>query len=227
MNSYLSSLKAIFETHTDQAKAGPMQAYMRDQFLFLGIRSPERNALLREFFADQGPPPIDELSDLVTALWDWPEREYQYAAQALIDKVNRQHHPEHIDLFEKTIITKSWWDTNDWTASHPVGDLFRRFPETRDETIAHWRVSDDFWLRRVSMLFQLRYKAATNVDLLFDLIRENLGSSEFFINKAIGWTLREYSKTDADTVKRFVADTDLAPLSHKEALKWLARRGEA
>ena len=49
-------------------------------------------------------------------------------------------------------------------------------------------------------------------------------SDEFFINKAIGWALREYSKTDADAVRAFVAETDLAPLSRREALKWLARQ---
>jgi 3-methyladenine DNA glycosylase AlkD len=227
MITYLDNLKTLFEANRDPVKAGPMQAYMRDQFEFLGIKSPERKMLLREFFQRHGPPDIADLPAYVLELWAWPEREYQYAAQALIEKVKRKHLPAHIDLFEATVVQKSWWDTIDWTASHPVGDLFRRFPDLRTQTIARWRQSDNFWLRRVTLIFQLHYKDQTDEALLFELIGENLGSTEFFINKAIGWALREHSKRNADAVRQFVSQHDLAPLSRKEALKWLARRDKA
>lgn len=89
-----------------------------------------------------------------------------------------------------------------------------------------WRCSDDFWLRRTCILFQLGYKSETDFDLLKDIIRENLGSKEFFINKAIGWSLRQYTRVDPDGVRAFVAETPLAPLSAREALKWLNRRSQ-
>jgi 3-methyladenine DNA glycosylase AlkD len=92
--------------------------------------------------------------------------------------------------------------------------------------LAQWRSSEDFWLRRTCILFQLKYKKETDFELLKAIIRENLGSKEFFINKAIGWSLRQYSRIDPNAVRAFVNETPLAPLSAKEALKWLKRQEE-
>jgi 3-methyladenine DNA glycosylase AlkD len=102
-----------------------------------------------------------------------------------------------------------------------VGIHFQRFPAVQDARLAQWRGSDDFWLRRTCILFQLNYKTDTDFELLKDIIRENLGLKEFFINKAIGWALRQYTRVDPDGVRAFVAATPLAPLSAREALKWL------
>jgi 3-methyladenine DNA glycosylase AlkD len=94
----------------------------------------------------------------------------------------------------------------------------------REDTLRRWRQSDDFWLRRTCILFQNKYKTGTDFDLLKAIICENLGSKEFFINKAIGWALREYTRVDPVGVRAFVAETPLAPLSAREALKWLNRQ---
>jgi 3-methyladenine DNA glycosylase AlkD len=96
-----------------------------------------------------------------------------------------------------------------------------RYPEIRDEHIGRWRKSDNIWLRRTTLLFQFPNKKNTDEALLFALINENLDSKEFFIQKAIGWALREYSKSNADAVINFVAHTKLPSLSHREALKGL------
>ena len=143
----------------------------------------------------------------------------------LLDRMRRQLRPEHITLVEHLITTKSWWDTIDGLASHTIGYLFATFPQVRETTVAHWRISDDFWLRRTTLLFQLGYKQKTDAALLFSLIEENLESDEFFIQKAIGWSLREYSKVAPDVVQKYVADTNLAPLSQREALKWMKNKG--
>jgi 3-methyladenine DNA glycosylase AlkD len=100
-----------------------------------------------------------------------------------------------------------------------------RFPEVRDEHIGRWRRQENFWLRRTTLLFQLRYKEQTDADLLYALINENLGDSEFFIQKAIGWALREYSKSDPLAVQQFVANSELSGLAHREALKWMKNKG--
>jgi len=68
-------------------------------------------------------------------------------------------------------------------------------------------------------LFQLGYKKETDFELLSEIIRENLDSDEFFINKAIGWSLRQYAYIDPKAVKDFVKSTQLHPLSRREALK--------
>jgi 3-methyladenine DNA glycosylase AlkD len=132
---------------------------------------------------------------------------------------------DHVPLLERLITTKSWWDTIDGLASHAIGELFLRYPDARDGTVARWRSSDNFWLRRTTLLFQLGYKDKTDEALLFSLIEENLDSKEFFIQKAIGWILREYSKTAPNVVQDYVAKTALAPLSEREALKWMKNKG--
>ncbi len=202
-----------------------MAKYMRDQFPFLGIKTPVRRSLLKGFVAEYGLPPLANLETILRELWQLPEREYQYSALTLLGKLEKKLPSKFVDTLEYLIVNKSWWDTVDLLAGHPVATHFRRFPQVRQETLPRWRSSDNFWLRRTTLLFQLHYKQETDVELLFSLIGENLDSDEFFIQKAIGWALREYSKTDATAVTQFVAATPLAPLSAREALKWLKNQG--
>lgn len=225
MHSYLQPLVTLLENHADAAKAAPMARYMRDQFPFLGIKSPERKTLFRQFIAESGLPQLQDLEAAVWDLWQLPEREYQYCAQDLLHRMRKQIRPDFVPLLERLITTKSWWDTVDGLASHAVGGLFTRYPDVREPTVARWRNSDNFWLRRTTLLFQLGYKDKTDEALLLALIEENLDSDEFFIQKAIGWVLREYSKTAPNVVQRYVALTTLAPLSEREALKWMKKKG--
>jgi 3-methyladenine DNA glycosylase AlkD len=126
-----------------------------------------------------------------------------------------------IKTIEHLLVNKSWWDTVDTLAGGAVGVHFQRFPAMREKYLAKWRKSDNFWLRRTTILFQLGYKKETDFLLLCDIIRENLDSKEFFINKAIGWALRQYARTDPQAVKKFVKVTPLEPLSRREAMKHL------
>jgi 3-methyladenine DNA glycosylase AlkD len=220
---YVDTLRAMLSNHADPSQAGPMRAYMKDQFPFFGIKSPVRAGLVRDFIDVHGLPPIDEFEGVATLLWQAPERECQYAALDLIERSLKRLPPESMIWIERLIVTKSWWDTVDQIASHVVGGLFRRYPELRDPWIERWRVADDIWLLRTTLIFQLCYKRETDSALLFSLIQENLASREFFVRKAIGWALREYSKTAPAEVEAFVNATPLAPLSRREAVKWLSR----
>jgi 3-methyladenine DNA glycosylase AlkD len=157
-------------------------------------------------------------------LWSLPEREYQYTACELLGRFEKKLPPEFIDTIETLLTTKSWWDTVVTLAGNTVGTHFKRYPSIREVTLARWRKSEDFWLRRTCILFQLKYKSETDFDLLKAIIYENLGSQEFFINKAIGWALRQYTRVDPEGVRDFVAETPLSPLSAREALKWLNRQ---
>lgn len=227
MDAYLKSLKTLYQQHANPVDAVPMRKYMREQFEFLGIKTPQAKALFKRFLAEQGLPNLADLDPLVRELWTWPEREYQYVALSLLGKLQKQLTPEFVPLLEHIITQKSWWDTVDSIASHNVGRLLKQYPHLRPEVIDQWRHSENFWLRRTTLLFQLGYKADTDASLLFALVAANQDSSEFFIQKAIGWALREYSKTDPTAVKTFVAEQSLAPLSRREALKWLKNHGLA
>lgn len=220
MHVYVRSLKELFEKNANPANAGPMKKYMRDQFEYLGIKSPQFKALQADFIKQNGLPSITDLDVIVRELWDLPQREFQYLATSLIGKMETQLEADFIATLEYLITHKSWWDTVDTIAGHPVGIMFKRYPKVKAKYLKKWRKSENFWLRRTTLLFQLAYKEETDFELLCELIKENLGSNEFFINKAIGWALRQYAWTNPSAVKKFVKATkELHPLSRREALK--------
>jgi 3-methyladenine DNA glycosylase AlkD len=212
-------LKALFEKHADAAQAAPMTKYMRDQFEYLGIKSPQFKVLFKQYLSEHGLPPVTNLNQIVRELWLLPQREFQYLGVSLMSRLENQLMPKSTKTIEYALTHKSWWDTVDSIAGGTVGTHFRRFPDVRERYLTKWRASDNFWLRRATILFQLGYKKETDFGLLCDIIRENLDSKEFFINKAIGWALRQYARTDPKAVRIFVKATRLHPLSRREAMK--------
>jgi 3-methyladenine DNA glycosylase AlkD len=225
MHAYVRDLKSLFWKHANPRNAGPMKRYMRDQFEYVGLKGPEFGVLLREHIASHGLPALTNLDRILRDLWALPEREFQYAATSLLGRLEQQLPAAFIRTLEYMVLTKSWWDTVDTIATGTLGVHFKRFAKVRDRTLARWRKSSNFWLRRACILFQLNYKQDTDFNLLQEIIRENLGSKEFFINKAIGWALRQYSRVDPKGVRKFVRETPLEPLSAREALKWLEKHG--
>ena len=224
MNIYLSEVETAFKNHADPENAKGQKAYMRNQFDFLGITSPIRKEIQRPFFRKENLPPKAELEDIVKTLWNKLEREFQYFAMELANKYSKQFDINDIDWFEWMITHKSWWDTVDDVAPRLMGDYFKRFPDQRDKRIASWLKTNNIWLKRSALLFQLRYKAEMDTEFLTYVINSLLGSKEFFINKAIGWILRQYSKSHPQWVIDFVNRTELEPLSRREALKVIERK---
>lgn len=226
MNTFLVDLVPVMEQQANPSLAKPMESYMRNQFSYLGIRSPAMAEIHRKFFASHPLPAVNELPEILKELWQLPHREYQYFAVGLLRRMAEMLPEDFIEPIENMIIQKSWWDTVDSIAGGAVGIHFRHHPHLAGSVLPIWRSSSNMWLRRTVLLHQLGYKKQTNIQLLFAVIEENLGSKEFFINKAIGWSLRELSKSDPTAVIEFVNSTPLNPLSKKEALKWLERKGQ-
>lgn len=224
MHSYARDLKALLTHHANPREAIGMKRYMRDQFEYLGLKGPVMGGLLREHIDTHGLPPLADLDPILRQLWALPQREFQYAATSLLARLEKQLPASFIRTLEYLIVTKSWWDTVDSISTGTLGLHFRRYPRVKERYLAKWRRSQNFWLRRACILFQLNYKQETDFSLMQAIIRENLGSKEFFINKAIGWALRQYTRVDPQAVRTFVAETSLNPLSAREALKWLERR---
>ena len=222
MHPYISQLKKIFEQHANPEKAAGAKAYMRNQFEYLGLTAPVRQHISKTYIKSKLLA-YDELETIVKALWQMPEREYQYFAIDLIAALKKQWTKDIIKLIEFVLVNKSWWDTVDAT-SNLTGAYFKLFPGQTDSITGKWNRSKNFWLQRSSILFQLKYKKDTNTDRLGKYILALATSKEFFVQKAIGWALREYSKTDAVWVNRFVKQHQLASLSEREALKRINRK---
>ncbi|KPL58192.1 DNA alkylation repair protein [Rossellomorea vietnamensis] len=221
-HEYAVKLIARLKDHQNSDNREAMEAYMRNQFEFFGIRTPERTLLLRDFLKENGKPDNEEFPDIVRSLWSEPQRECQYVALGLIDKQSRYLTKEHLPLLEEMIVTKSWWDTIDHIASNHVGKIYQK--EEADTYLEKWIHSDNMWLNRIAILHQLKYKTETDEARLFRYIGMHRQSKEFFIQKAIGWALREYSKTNPEAVKDFIASEELASLSVREGLKHVNRK---
>ena len=219
--------QAAFGPAADPERATFMAAYMKGHFPFLGIPSTPRRALAREAVAGLPAPDEADVAAVAAGAWALDAREYQYAAVDYAVRWVRRCSPAFLPVAQGLITTKSWWDTVDLLAARVVGPLVAATPALRAE-MDRWLVSDDLWLARSAILHQLKWKAETDADWLFAACLARAADTDFFLRKAIGWALREYSKTDAAAVRRFVADHDaeLSGLSQREALKWLDRRAE-
>lgn len=216
----LKELTAVLEPHADSTKAVGMKAYMRDQFEFLGLQATQRRRLAGPLLRG-AKHAVGVDWDFVFGCWACPQREYQYVAVDYLQRVADRLEITDAGRLKALITTKSWWDTVDGIAPL-LGALAAADPAGVD-LMLEWSTDSNLWVRRVALLHQLRYRDQTDPELLERIIEHNLGQSEFFINKAIGWALREYSKTDASWVRGFVARKRdrMAQLSITEASKYL------
>lgn len=212
-----------------QAAANPVVAadakkYMKNKSDFFGVSSPKRKEILTAFLKENHFPAIHDIELFALMCWDSSQREMQYCCMEILYRMRKNLTPAHVPLFENMIQTKGWWDTVDFIAPSLAGFILKNNPELIDETISRWQHHDNMWMRRSAILHQLKYKTDTDQKRLFSICKALAHEKDFFIRKAIGWALREYSKVNTDAVRSFVATTELSGLSQREALKriWFA-----
>lgn len=198
-----------------------MAKYMKGQFDFFGVKSPLCKEILASLVKKHRPSDKQKLLLLVNALWNEPERELQFFACNLLIHNIRILSPEDLPFLLSLAIRKSWWDTIDTLATRIIGPILLSDPTHHKRISKQWIHDPIFWIQRIALLYQLKWKSETTPEHIFALIRHVADEKEFFIRKAIGWILREYSKTNANAVQRFIKETELSPLSRREALKWL------
>ena len=221
MNDYIKTLRCSFEENANAILAEKQEAYLRNQFKCYGITTVDRRKIQKPFLVKEFLPRKENLKGIVEQLLSFPEREYHYFTQELVFKYVKQLKQEDISLLEYMVLQNSWWDTVDFIANKLIGTYFKMYPQEIIFYTDKWLASGNIWLQRSAILFQLKYKRDLDTILLSKIIVSLEGSNEFFINKAIGWILREYSRTNPQWVVDFVAKTNLASLSKKEALRLL------
>jgi 3-methyladenine DNA glycosylase AlkD len=220
--SVVADLTTEFRAAGDPERAVGMRRYMRDQFAFFGVPTPQRRAITRRVLGPLGAPPRVDLEAVGPLAWRADERELQYAAVDVLVRHVKLARPELLGVVGGLVTTKSWWDTVDALASNVVGPLVRQHPELVD-TLDSWIAGDELWLARTAILHQLRYRDHTDVDRLFRYSLAWASCPDFFARKAIGWALRQYARTDPDVVRAFLAEQAdvLSALTVREAAKHL------
>ena len=216
----LLDLISDFEENRNELLAESMEKYMQDKFRFLGVRGASRTEIYKKYFPEaRKSKSIDW--DFIENCWNKEEREFQYVVVYYLKAMQRFLKREDISRLKYLIVTKSWWDTVDLLAK-VVGSLVIRI-EGFDQIMLEWSKDSNIWLKRVAILYQLSLKEKVNEIILDKILVNNLGDNEFFINKAIGWALRDYSKFNPEWVREFIEKNKngMANLSIREASKYL------
>ena len=217
----LSGLITELENNRNELLAESMGKYMRDKFNFLGIRGPKRTELFKKYF-----PTARKTKEIdwnfIETCWNKEEREFQYAIVYYLKAMQKFLKKGDISKLKYLVVTKSWWDTVD-LLSKIIGDVVNRNKELKTLMLEWSKKENDIWLRRVAILHQLSFKENVDRLLLETVLEDNLCDSEFFINKAIGWALRDYSKVNPEWVRKFIEKnrSEMANLSLREAMKYL------
>lgn len=217
----LSGLITELENNRNELLAESMEKYMRDKFNFLGIRGPKRTELFKKYF-----PTARKTKEIdwnfIETCWNKEEREFQYAVVYYLKAMQKFLKKGDISKLKYLVVTKSWWDTVD-LLSKIIGDVVNRNKELKTLMLEWSKKENNIWLRRVAILHQLSFKENVDKLLLETILEDNLSDGEFFINKAIGWELRDYSKVNPEWVRKFIEKnrSEMANLSLREAMKYL------
>ena len=216
----LLDLITDFEENRNELLAESMSKYMQDKFRFLGVRGTTRTEIYKKYFPDARKTKIIDW-DFVESCWNKEEREFQYVVVYYLKAMQKFLKREDISKLKYLIVTKSWWDTVDLLAK-VIGSLVIRI-EGYDQIMLEWSKDSNIWLKRVAILYQLSLKEKVDKQILERILVGNLGDSEFFINKAIGWALRDYSKYNPEWVREFIKKNkdNMANLSIREASKYI------
>ncbi len=219
MKKYLK-IRELFEKNRNDEKAAQEARYMRNLFRFYGIKTPVRKTLYKDFLKEEKKNKTIDWAFLDKCYED-EYREFQYLAMDYLIAMSKYLSYDDVPKLFNYIKQKQWWDTID-RLDRIVGNI-GLIDDRINDVMLKWSKDKDFWVRRIAIDHQLIRKEKTNTELLEKIIVNNLGSNEFFINKAIGWSLRDYSKTNPQWVRDFIEKykDKMAKLSIKEASKYI------
>jgi 3-methyladenine DNA glycosylase AlkD len=177
-----------FRQHKNEENAEKQAAYLRHQFEFIGLKTPERRLLAKDFLKEKK---ADKQIDweLVFEFWNLPEREFQYLALDYLHQMKKWLIFDDMEKIKKLTVSKSWWDTVD-ALDELIGHLLLtgRKQATEDDSTAYeqvktlvkeWAQAENFWLRRIAIDCQLSFKNQTDLELLSYNIEKNLLGSSF------------------------------------------------
>lgn len=218
-------LRTALAAAADSERAPQQQAYMKSALPFWGARVPEVRSITNAAIRRLALADAVEWEQAIRRLWDdATHREEWYAAIALLRSARARAWRDASvwALLEHLVVSGAWWDVVD-ELSHVARERLDRDFDAAAAVVRAWSRDSNLWKRRIAIIAQLHRKEATDRELLAECIEPSLDSSEFFLRKAIGWALRDYSATDPDWVVDYVSrhEARLSALSRKEALRGL------
>ena len=220
---WVQSVQTAFSSADNPKIAAPMSAYMKNHFPFHGITSQHRTELIKDLLSKENLPEHNDLPLICRQLWQLPQREYTYAALTLMTRFHKKLTPTDIPWLIDLVTQKSWWDSVDTLAGNVLSTLVNRLPDTLWPNFEPLISADNFWLNRTAIIVQLKMRDKTDTDFLTAAILPHMHNKEFFLRKAIGWSLRQYARHNPQWVIDFVQQHQelLSGLSKREALKRL------
>jgi 3-methyladenine DNA glycosylase AlkD len=222
ITSYTKALHAYLYALGDEVIADKQSKYMRYRFPFIGLMKEHQTKYYKEFQKENGKITTENTIEFCRELITYPERELWYIASQTLIKDKNKLADTDFPFIKEYIVRSDWWDVVDIISSNVVGTMAEKYPKVRNE-VNSWIENDNFWLRRVAIIYQLTYRLRTDEKILYSHILKTCHDPEFFIRKAIGWALREYSKHNREFVQNFINlhSEKLSNLSIKEASKYL------
>ncbi len=223
MSFSIDQLHLAMESQADSQKAAGMAAYMRNQFSYLGIPSPVRKEIIKPFLKLYTWTNESDFIDWIHECWSQPYREYKYVALDFSFKFEKKLSPAVIKEYEKLIAIDSWWDTVDGIVPQIIGRIVMRNISLRESLCRKWIESNNIWYQRSAIILQLMYRNQTDFKLLSELILRRADSKEFFVQKASGWALRQYSKINPQEVSQFISENKIPSLAAREGMRLILK----
>ncbi|SEP59879.1 DNA alkylation repair protein [Flavobacterium urocaniciphilum] len=219
---FVTTIKKAFEANQDIIYGQKQSDYLKNNFPCYGIPTQNRREILKNCSVEYAEEIKIDFRTICWELYQFPHREmHQTAIDIFLKEIKKDFRIDDIAFIEKLILNHSWWDSVDTLAKYAVGGYLKKFPEKTYSIIDEFSNSENMWLNRTAIIFQLGYKSKTDFELLVSECEKHKHSKEFFIQKAIGWALREYGSVNPNAVLEYVKTANLKPLSKKEAIRKL------
>ncbi len=203
----LVSFRKELQSRSDDVHAAFHKNYHKSSKKFYGLKNASLVEAVHTIFPKKTKLVKDELITLGLALWSSDYFEEQSAGLMLLERCSNELTPDDLPMLKKIADECEGWAMLDYLATRHLGTLAINHPEIYP-AVRKWSKSKHLWTRRASILIHIQpaRKKLLRAEYALPTFAELLGEKEFFIRKAIGWTLREIGKHYPEITFEFLRD---------------------
>ena len=197
------SIEAELKAAGSPERAADEKRYLKSDLEFFGVTLGEMRRLAKQVSKEEQLG-HDGVVALAEELWKKPVFERRMVAVILLELHGRDLRPSDLSVIERFIRESKTWALVDGLAGDVVSQIALQHNIRRQ--LDRWARDEDFWIRRSSLLAELKpLKAGAAFEPFAKRADAMLEETEFFIRKAIGWVLREMTKKRPDEVYEWIA----------------------